>query len=434
MLNQDINLQQEQNLIMTPKLQQAIELLQLSTLELTEYLEKEVMENPLLELEDNYRYQSSTNYEEFDYKEFIAKEISLEEHLLKQLKLVVNNKSEEEIGRYIIGNLDGSGFFSLDEEIICKLNNSLKGEKFYKVLDMIKGFTPRGIASSGIKESLQIQLDSLKGLKEQRQVKLAKKVVENYLEEVGKNQVKKIARALRVKTREAQSIIDFIKSLNPIPSDMFTKSNSNSYLEPDIIIKKHSNDYTIIMDERSFPTLRINNYYKNLLKNSNQSDVNEYIDDRLNSALWLIKSIEQRRQTVYNIVEAFINLQQEFLDNGPKYLKPMTMKAIADQIGVHESTVSRATNDKYIQTPYGLFPFKYLFSESIDCKFTNVSAVSVKEDIKEIISKESIISPLSDEKIKAELEEKGIIISRRTIAKYRQELKIPSSRLRKRYE
>lgn len=431
-LNYDLNLEQEQEIVMTPKMQQAVKLLQLSTLELTEFIQEEVMENPLLELEDNYKYQSSCEQgERVDYKKFVAKEISLEEHLLTQLKMVVEDDKELEIGQYIIGNLDRSGFFTESDKVIKDLGIDIK--QVNRVLDKIKSFKPLGIAAEDIKESLQIQLDTLKNKKSSNDIFLAKSIVAEHLELLGKNQIKKIAKKLGIKPTRSQQIVDLIKSLNPIPSNKFAKANS-SYLEADIIVKKNQGDYVIIMSQSSFPTLRINSYYRKMLENNQQKDVDNYINDKLNSALWLIKSIEQRRQTIYNIVKAIIEKQKSFLEHGLKSLKAMNMQEIADKIGVHLSTVSRAVTDKYIQTPFGLFPLQYLFCEGVSSTNSDISSIGIKKLIKEIVANEDPALPLSDTKIEKRLKEKGINISRRTVAKYRNQLDIPSSRLRKRYD
>ncbi|AGB42412.1 RNA polymerase sigma-54 factor [Halobacteroides halobius DSM 5150] len=429
--------QQKQELAMTPKLQQAIKLLQYSTLELQEFIEDKMMENPLLELDDNYDPQSNNyikqNGDDFNYEKFVAQELTLEEHLLKQLSLVTTSKLEKKIGEQIIGNLDQSGFFSSLEEVINQLEVTRK--EVNKVLAKIKQFDPAGIGARDIQESLLIQLDNLKTSDNNTQIGLAKQIINGYQAELNNNQVRKISQGLSIEPKVTQQLIDLIKSLSPIPADRFKKKANNIYIEPDIIIKQISGKYVIIMDQASFPTIHINSYYRNLLKKQNAAKQSkDYIEDKLKSAMWLIKSIEQRRQTVYNIVRAIINLQQDFLKRGIKYLKPMTMQQIADEIKMHESTVSRATSNKYIQTPQGLFPMKFLFSKAIKTGDQKVSAVSIKKEVEDLVANEDKNNPLSDRELKDKLEARGVTISRRTIAKYRTELKIPSSRKRKRYD
>ncbi len=434
-LGYQLNLKQEQKLVMTPKLQQAIKILQLSILELNDYVEEEMIENPLLELDD---YNLSTgsysgyNDEEVNYENFIAKELTLDEHLTQQLNLVVDNSLEREIGYYIIGNLDESGFFNDLSGVAKELG--VTEEEVNKVLKKIKGFEPAGIATSGIKESLVVQLDNLKGSRSKEEIRLAQEIVVNYLQEVSKNQIKKIAGKLKIDLKKVQSLVDLIKLLAPIPADKFEERVANNYLEPDVIIKKVNKRYIIIMNQASFPTLRINKYYKNLLRQKKaEGNLKDYMEEKLDAALWLIKSIGQRRRTIHNIVQEIINLQREFLDKGLKYLKPLRMKDIAKKIDMHESTVSRATDNKYVQTPQGLFPMKFFFSEGIEGIEDDLSAVSVKKIMRDYISCEDKSKPLSDQKLASKLQEEGINIARRTVAKYRKGMKIPSSRKRKRY-
>ncbi|MCK8816717.1 RNA polymerase factor sigma-54 [Natroniella sulfidigena] len=438
-LNYGLDVKQEQQLVMTPKLQQAIELLQLSSLELKDYIDEEMLENPLLELEDDYD-SSATDYanytadqDEFNYENFVAKELTLDEYLRQQLKLVVTNSSEEEIGKQIIGNLDQSGFFNDTARLATELEVAVS--QIEVVLEKIKRFDPIGIATSGMEEALLTQLEELKSKKNKQEIELAKEVVDTHLEEVSKNQVRKIAKSLKIKPIHAQQVIDLIKTLDPVPANKFRKEiTDNSYIEPDIVVRKVNDRYVTILNDFSFPTLRISKYYKKLLaKNKSKDELQGYMEEKLESALWLVKSIEQRRRTVYNIVQELIDVQHEFLEKGLKYLKPLTMKEVAERIEMHESTVSRATSNKYIQTPYGLFSMKFLFSGSIKTKGGQVSAVSVKQQLQEVVDNEDPNKPLSDQKISQKLAERGIDISRRTVAKYRKELKIPSSRMRKRY-
>ncbi|WP_408955395.1 RNA polymerase factor sigma-54 [Natroniella sp. ANB-PHB2] len=438
-LNYELDIKQEQQLVMTPKLQQAIELLQLSSLELKDYIDDEMMENPLLELEDDYDSSVAdyanytTDQEEVNYENFIAKKLTLDEYLRQQLKLVVSDPCEEEIGEQIIGNLDQTGFFTDIDRLARELE--VATSQIEVILEKIKRFDPIGIATSGMEEALVVQLEELESNRNKQEIELAKEIVSNYLEEVSKNQIRKIAKNLKIKPIHAQQLIDLIKTLDPVPANKFEKVvTDNSYIEPDIIIKKVNNRYVTILNDFSFPTLRISKYYKRLLaQNKSKDELQGYMKEKLESALWLVKSIEQRRRTVCNIVEELIDLQHEFLEKGLKYLKPLTMKEVADRIEMHESTVSRATSNKYIQTPYGLFPMKFLFSGSIDTKNGQVSAVSVKQQLQEVVENEDSRKPLSDQKISQKLAERGIDISRRTVAKYRKELKIPSSRMRKRY-
>ncbi|GAB6137242.1 RNA polymerase factor sigma-54 [Halanaerobaculum tunisiense] len=428
--------QQKQELTMTPKLRQAINLLQLSSLELKDHLAEEMLDNPLLELEEEYKAPGDSyvanNEEKVDYENFVAAELTLEEYLEKQLHLVVANKQEKEIGEEIIGSLDQAGFFTELIEVANRLNVSQ--EQVQEVVVKVQQLDPAGIAASDVQESLLLQLDRLEDPTNQEQIKLARQIIIDYQEELDKNQISKIARGLKIEASSVQQLVDLIKSLTPLPAEKFKQQEGNNYLEPDVVIKETTDDYLIFLNQTSFPTLHINSYYRKLLKQGADKQSQDYLADKLDSALWLIKSIEQRRQTVYNIVEEIISLQQEFLAKGVKHLQPMTMAQIAERIEMHESTVSRATSNKYIQTPQGLFPFKFLFTAGIDTSQGKVSVVSIKEHLKEVVANEDKHQPLSDRQLSEELETAGIDISRRTVAKYRQELKIPSSRQRKRYD
>jgi len=436
-LSYNLNLKQEQQLVMTPKLQQAIELLQLSTLELKDYLKKEMMENPLLSLEESYTEQSnsylpSEHSEGVNYENFISKELTLEEEIMGQLGLVLNDDLEKRVAKYIIANLNEAGFFNDFQSVMDNLNVSRASVE--RVLDKIQGLEPIGVATAGVREFLSLQLEELKGVIQDKNIILAQQIVGEYLEELSANKLRVISKDLNLEITYVQKLVDLIRNLKTTPRESFANSNKNDYLEPDIIIKKVGDRFEIIMDKDSFPVLRINKYYQKLLKEKNDPKYRLYIEKKLNSALWLIKSIEQRRQTIYSIVKDIVDFQLEFLNYGIKYLRPMIMQEVADRVEVHESTVSRATKNKYIQTPYGLFPLKFFFNEGIKSKDGRISAIAVREEIKEIVADENKNKPLSDKKIKEYLEKKGIYISRRTIAKYRAKLKIPASRLRRRYD
>ncbi len=430
-LDYNLDIKQNQQLVMTSELRQAIELLQYSSLELNEFINKELLDNPILELDDNYTASTPiSSSQEINYENFVSKELSLQEHITNEFYLVATDKLEKKIGKYIIGNLDQSGFFQNINSVAQE--QGVSKSKVEKVLEKIKFLEPIGVASSGIKEFLLLQLEVFKEF-DYEKVNLAQKIVNNYLDELAKNQLKKIGKELKINVSYVQKLVDLIRSLKSTPAENFVDKLENKYVKADITIKKVNTRYEIIMDKSSFPTLRINSYYKKLLS-KDKEEGKEYIEERLNSALWLIKSIEQRRATIRKIIKDIINYQYEFLEYGLKYLRPMTMKEVANRIEVHESTVSRATSNKYIQTPYGLFKFKFFFSEAVKGQQGEVSAIAAKEELKGIIAQEDKSRPLSDQKISSKLKKLGIYISRRTIAKYRSELMIPSSRLRRRYD
>lgn len=456
-----INLEQKQELVMTPKLQQAIELLQLSKMELNNRLEKELLQNPVLELTEeesrepekeeleeefgdldweDYFVDSSSNYvskydrdeEDYNYENFISASLTLEEYLLNQLQMLRLTDKEREIGEYIIGFLDNDGF--LDTSVVDLAGElDVPEEQVAKVLTKVQQIEPVGIAARDLQEALLIQVDNLELGKRKE---LVKKIIKDYFELLSKNKIKKIAKRLNIKPRESQNLVDLIKKLNSSPADHLINEGETKYIEPDLIVEKVEGKYVVTMDQGTAPKLRINSYYQKLLRKFDSDEkAREYLQEKIDSALWLIKSIEQRRLTIYRIAREIVELQRDFLEKGLKYLRPMTMQDIADRIEMHESTVSRATTQKYIQTPQGLFELKFFFSSEIKAKDGRVrSSVSVKKMIEEIIAGEDVAKPLSDQKIADELKRLGAKISRRTVAKYRNELGIPSSTKRKRYE
>jgi RNA polymerase sigma-54 factor len=422
----DLNLEQRQTLIMTPQLQMAIELLQFSSPELEEYIQEELKANPLLErLENQYEegLEKTNNQEdrEPDYENYITYKPNLLEYLEGQFYQVLKDK-EISIGRYIIGNLDQHGFLTLSREEICA-NLKIEEKKLIEILIRIQHLDPVGIAAFDVKESLLIQLESLI-----LNTDLAREIVKNYWQEFTEKDYRKIIRKIDQDEEKVIGAINLIKTLNPYPAAGFSQNNDQvKYIIPDLVVKKVKGDFVIISNEKSSPLLKISPYYYRMLQENRGSEAYEFLQQKYRSALWLIRSIEQRRITIYRIAEAIVKSQKEFFLKGVKYLTPMTMQDIADIIGMHESTISRATTGKYLQTPHGLFELKFFFNRGAN----NFSSVSIKAIIDEYIQKEDPSSPLSDQEIAHLLMKRGIEISRRTVAKYRNELGIPSSTGRK---
>jgi RNA polymerase sigma-54 factor len=258
---------------------------------------------------------------------------------------------------------------------------------------------------------------------------IAEKIVENCFELLGKKDYSTIIKNFDVSEKKVRGAINLIKTLNPRPAAAYNDEAKTKYINPDIIIRKVNDEFVIVINEKASPILRINPQYYKMMQRNRKDDTHDFLKSKFKSALWLIKSIEQRRITVYRITEAIIKKQQEFLRKGIKHLRPMTMQDIADEIEMHESTVSRATSDKYIQTSQGMFELKFFFTSGVN----NISSVSIKAMLKEYISDEDPSSPLSDQKLAEALGEKeGMELSRRTVAKYRNDMAIPSSLKRKR--
>ncbi len=425
----NLNLEQKQSLVMTPQLQMAIELLQFSSLDLEEHIEEEIKSNPLLErlekeVNNHRREDYYVNYDDegrFNYENYVAYKPNLMEYLEGQLYQVLAS-DEMEVGKYIIGNLDKRGFLTLTVEEIAEVLNTFP-EKVEGILTKIQHLDPVGIAARDLKECLQVQLDSLL-----LNTELAEKIVGNFLEEVAEGNYQKIIKELGEDEKRTQGAINLIKSLNPRPAAEFFDEGEVDYIVPDLIVKEVKGKYVIISNEKSSPALRINPYYYKMLQDARGSEAFDFLQKKYRSALWLIRSIEQRRVTIYRIAQAIISEQEEFLRKGIKYLKPMTMQEIADEIEMHESTVSRATSEKYIQTPQGLYNLKFFFNAGVN----GLSSLSIKAIIADYIKDEDPSSPLSDRKLAQLLKEKEqMTLSRRTVAKYRNEIGIPSSTKRK---
>lgn len=455
----DLALQQTQKLVMTPELRQAIKLLQFNSNELREYLETQMESNPLIEMEiknnkenvdidkisdkidndidwkdyanqyDDISYKSSNiKSKEYNYENFITKEESLKNHLLFQLDLTLFKDSDKLIGRNIIENIDKNGYLTSS---ISEISNELGvgEEKAQDILEIIQTFDPIGVGARDLKECLKIQL---RDKNFDNPDILA--IIDNHLEDVGNNRLNKISKDLNINIKRVQGICDIIKTLEPKPGRGFPSDDDDiRYVTPDVVLEKIDGEYVIIVNDITAPRLSINNFYKNMLSTQGDNDISKFINNKLNSAMWLIKSIEQRRMTIYKVVSSIVKYQNDFFEKGQKYLKPLTLKEIADDIEMHESTVSRATNGKYVQTPRGIFELKYFFSSGIGTDAGGVASTGIKSMIKDLIDNEHPKKPLSDQKIADLLKDKNIKISRRTVAKYRDELNIPSSSKRRRY-
>lgn len=457
MLSQRIALEQKQTLIMTPRLQQAIQLLQFSTIELTQFLQEELKSNPILEAEleepkeekldfeeENVweEYLANTDYsfnlergidrdsEAVNYENFITTQPTLEEHLQSQFTLLTHDPIELMIGEYVVGSLDEKGFLSIPLEIIRQLLQ-VELPKLMKVIKLIQTLDPIGVGARDLKESLILQSKYHYG-----DLPLVEAIIQDHLEDLGENRLKNIARDIKVPVSEVQQAADLIKTLTPRPAANFSTTCETKFLEPDVFIQKIGEEYVVVMNDQVTPQLRINHYYQQILQSfESGEEAKEFLEKKLNSALWLIKSIEQRRMTIYRIVETLVEMQQPFLEKGIKHLQPMTLNEVAEKIEVHESTVSRATANKYVQTPHGIFELKFFFNSGISSSGGDgLASVSVKEIIHELIQAENPTKPVSDQKISEMIQEKGYCISRRTVAKYRDELGIPSSSKRRRFE
>lgn len=469
-----------QKLIMTPQLQQAIKLLQLSKLELQQLVNQTLLENPVLEevttesveAEEEEAYKVSTKtegnnssgkeeealtpldgndlkWDDYldedlpDYKEFryyteseeetpqfeqvLSRPSTLYDHLVWQLNLSVISKEEKEIGHIIVGNIDENGYLRATVEEIRTLSGAPE-EKIMKVLRLIQSFDPPGIGARDLRECLLIQIEQI-GFSGT----IVEKIVSEYLSDFEKKRFPLLARKLGISLSDLARAIRVIEKLEPKPGRSF-HSSDNMYIVPDVFVIKYEGEYVIILNEEGVPRLRINPIYRRMLKGNNDlgSEERHYLEDKFRSALWMIRSIEQRNRTIYKVVQSIIKFQGEFFDKGVSYLKPLTLREVAEDIQMHESTVSRVTHNKYVCTPQGIFEMKYFFSSSLSTSDgDSCSSRSVRDMISRLIAEENPKKPYTDQQIMEYLKQHNIEIARRTVAKYRKELKIPSASRRR---
>lgn len=462
----ELTIEQQQKLVITPELKLALKILQLPTVELEEFIQHELESNPVLELveeikdertqdKQNLKAEQKKKEKEIDWKEYLqfqgksyytdsfdnedASEIgydnlishssTLKEHLLFQVDLSILKNELKDIGELIVESLDDNGYLKTNINELASMINA-DTSKVEEVLAIIQTFEPAGVGARDLKECLLIQLNVKGQLNEKTE-----KIVNKHLDDIACNRLNNISKSLCISIDEAQALSDVIKDLEPKPGRAFESNTSTKYIIPDVYIEKVGDEYIVTINDYYNSSLRISQYYKSLLQNEDKSSQTSiFINNKLSSALWLIKSIEQRKSTLLNVMHAIVEYQREFFDNGVMHLKTMTLKNIAELVGVHESTVSRAINGKYVQTNRGVFDIKYFFKSGVDNQSGDaISSESIKKIIKNLIDKEDHKKPISDQLIADELKEEGYIISRRTVAKYRDELRIPSSSKRKRY-
>lgn len=473
-----------QSLMMTPQLQQAIKLLQLGRLEFLEAIEKELIENPILEesrdeeslgqgaketeiftLDENSSPSSfdensvegpnsapeaKTDWDgyldiftdssgsaapkgasDFDERPSLEATLTKTETLLdfitEQVRFLDLSAQERVTLLHIIGNLDRNGFLCCSyEELASDAGCSI--EEIQELMDIVKTLEPSGVGARNLQECLLFQLERI-----EKHTELEGIIVTHHLDKVEKRRLDLIAKEESCSVDQVKAAINTIRLLEPWPGRQFI-DDSTRYIVPDIYVSKVGKDYVISLNDDGIPKLRVSPYYMNLMRESavGDKDSRTYIQERVKSATWLIRSIHQRQQTIYKVTEAIISRQKDFLDSGIDHLKPLVLKEIADQIGMHESTVSRVTTNKYVHTPQGVFELKFFFTNGIKTDSGEISSSSLKERIKHLIAAEPENSPLSDQQIAEILKDSKINIARRTVAKYRESLGIPSSSQRKR--
>ncbi len=459
---QSLGLSLQQTL--SPQMQQSLQVLQAPVLELRNMVEQELQANPVLEeevperdedlsddgdeWEDDVREVSRLDEEWRDYmsqsgaydgrsaeaqerREFLFNSIrtpvSLQQHLLDQLALCELDAEEREVADTIVGNLNEAGLLEIAVPEIAGLTNT-RPEKVERVLAEVQALDPVGVAARDLRECLLIQLDRM-GKRES----LERRIVNGHLDDLLKRRFPEVARRLGVGVHDVQEAADFISTLEPRPARQFS-SSMDQVIQPDVVVEENElGEFLVSLNNDHVPMLRISNYYKDLLSEpESRGQVRDYIRDKIKGGRFFIKCIQQRQQTILNISREIVRRQEEFLRAGPSALRPMTMNQVAQAVGVHETTVSRATNGKYMLTPQGVFEMKYFFTPGYQTDGgSDISNESVRKAIAEVVDKEDKRRPLSDQAILEILKERGIPIARRTVAKYREQLGILPSHLRK---
>jgi RNA polymerase sigma-54 factor len=461
-----------QRLILTPSLQQAIKLLPLTTLELADVLEQEAMENPLLEeapLEETRTTEevaAAEVAEERTEREDPLKDIEVEkffedyfddsasyerrsrpsempeapplentltvapnlyDHLLWQLQLTPADELALEIGDAIIHNLDEDGLLRASIEEIAGMG-PYPVEEVKKTLALVQSFDPSGVAGRDLQECMRLQLRHL-GL----EGTAADLMVRDHMKQLQSHQYPEIGRHMGLSPEEVAHHLEIIKALDPKPGLRYCPDRS-SYILPDVHVVKEGDEYKIVLNDDGLPRLRISQTYKRMLDNKEPGteETRAYVKDKLRSALWLLKSVDQRQKTIYKVADSIVRHQRGFLDHGVAHLRPLVLRDVASDIGMHESTVSRVVANKYMHTPRGVYEMRFFFHSGITSSVGEaVSSVTIKDRIRKMIEGEDAAHPLSDSRIAELLEGEGLPLARRTVAKYREELRIPPSNLRK---
>lgn len=473
-LRQQLKLTQQ--LIMTPQLQMAIKLLQLSRLELMDAIRQEMEDNPTLEESQestpkeqlseetpselqpaektqevtidekipgdidwrnyideynspgHFRYEIETR-ETPQYEAFISRKESLSDHLLWQLLMATPTPEEKRIGSLIIGSLNKDGYLRTSVEELA-VQADVTAEEIEEVLFLMQSFDPIGICARDLKECLLLQANNL-GLENS----LVNRIIRNHINHLENKNYKAISKALKVSISKVVAAVNVIISMEPKPGRLFSEEEPQ-YITPDIYVYKTEDDFVVVVNDDGLPKLRVNSFYKQVIMRNKEVSGNakDYIQDKLRSAAWLIRSIHQRQKTIYRVMQSILKFQRDFFENGITHLRPMVLRDVAEDIGMHESTISRVTTNKYAYTPQGIFELKYFFNSSIK-RFHGeaIASASVKAKIKRLVESEDPRKPYSDKKMAALLKAENIDIARRTVAKYREIMRVLPSNKRKRF-
>lgn len=473
-LEQRLNLKLSQKLVMTQSLQQAIKLLQMSRLELLDSVNQELLENPMLEEANEYDEDAGREAEEaktkeeearddfekamdqidvdsyfqdylgdyqpqyqqgtYDYSDqppfenIVTRTETLHQSLESQLGLLPLNEKGYRIGLEIVGNVNDDGYLTVGLDEIAE-DAQCSEEEVFEVWQAIREFEPRGVASRNLRECLEIQIAYSEWAGTDVET-----ILLDYFELLAKERYKDIMTKLGIDRDQMLEYLEIIKTFEPKPGRAYAP-RPPQYIEPDVYILKVDGEYVIQLNDEGTPKLRVSQSYASLAGKARKNDkeVATYIKDKFKSAMWLIKSLDQRNRTIYKVAESLVRHQRDFFEHGVEYMKPLVLREIADDIGMHESTVSRVVNNKFVHTPRGVFELKYFFRSGISSAYgEDVSSLAVKEKIRKLTAEESPNKPYSDATIVKILTREGIEIARRTVAKYREELGIASSSKRKR--
>ena len=460
---------QRQQLVLTQKMQQALQILQMSGMELEQHVQQELEQNPFLEVvqktdeaeyppappatpspEEDQQFNEAFDLDAFAdkwkegtdlsrnedldarrqyYENSITQDESLRAHLLSQLRVTVESETGYAIGeRIIIGDIDDRGYFTGDiTEIAIELD--VPAAEVDRILDIIKTFDPTGVGARDVVECLLLQIEA-----EYPGEPQLRTLVQDYLEELKRRQVPQIARAMRISPDRVEQLKGMLATLNPWPGHQYA-SGPPQYVTPDVIVEKQDTRFVVRLVNDRVPDIRINSDYAKRVREGCQRNDADYIKQKMESARWLTRNIEQRQQTIVKVAQCICDFQSDFLEKGVEHIRPLTLQVIADEVGVHESTVARTTRGKYIQTPQGLFELKYFFSPGLRRDTgEDQSSKSVMAAIRKIVDDEDKRKPLSDQKIADLLNNQGLNIARRTVTKYREAMGILSTTLRRQYQ
>lgn len=443
-LGMDVSIQQTQKLALTPQMEQSLSVLQMGTEELNQCIEEEVLSNPMLDYAkepekkevrrsqgEGIGYYSRRKTEDTDYQSYInaiadekSEDTELAEYLRMQLYTKKISPRRQKIGEYLIECLEESGYLKMDMDELAK-GIGLSKEELEREIRFMQTLEPCGVFARDLRECLLLQVQGEEQM--QRQARL---LIEKYLDEIAQNKIPQISKQTGLTTAEITKTIQYIKEeLEPVPGRGYGCANRNEYIYPDITVKEDEKGYRIILNKEKVHTLELNREYLPMLGQVHSSEENKYLKEQYQKAKILLQNIGKREETLAAVAEAIVDWQREFFEKGKASLKPMNLLDIAQELDVHESTVSRAVRDKYLECRWGIFELKYFFSN----KTSDGNNCNVLTCIQEIIRSENKQKPLSDAKIAEQLEKKGIRISRRTVTKYREQMQIPNTQMRKEY-